>query len=57
MDEHLSQPPKRQKQQRLGFITGAFQVPADFDRMNEEAIKNLFDGDAAERPPSPRGKR
>ncbi|CAJ0780539.1 type II toxin-antitoxin system Phd/YefM family antitoxin [Ralstonia chuxiongensis] len=31
---------------RLGFMTGEIAVPADFDRMGNEAIAQLFGGDA-----------
>ena len=29
---------------RLGFLAGQIQVPDDFDRMGDEAISQLFDG-------------
>ena len=32
---------------RLGFMRGTMQVPADFDRMGDDAITGLFAGDAS----------
>lgn len=32
---------------RVGFLAGQIQVPDDFDRMGQDAIETLFDGDAA----------
>lgn len=31
---------------RLGFMSGAFSIPDDFDRMGSEEIEKLFGGDA-----------
>jgi prevent-host-death family protein len=33
--------------QRVGFLAGQIQVPDDFDRIGQDAIETLFDGDAA----------
>ena len=30
---------------RLGFLAGRFTIPANFDRMGEEEISSLFEGD------------
>ncbi len=35
--------PDRSKVRRIGFMSGAFEVPEDFDRMGEEEIASLFD--------------
>jgi prevent-host-death family protein len=35
--------PTPDKQQRIGFLRGVIQVPADFDRMGQEEIQNLFE--------------
>lgn len=37
-------PPKAPK--RLGFMEGQFTVPEDFDRMGEQEIQRLFEGEA-----------
>lgn len=34
------------QRQRLGFLAGEVAVPADFDRMGDEVIAQLFGGDA-----------
>jgi hypothetical protein len=44
---------KHQKQQRLNFLKGAFKVHADFDRMGEEKIKRLFEGEPPQSPSLP----
>ena len=31
--------------QRLGFMAGEIEVPEDFDRMGDEAIRRMFEGD------------
>lgn len=31
---------------RIGFLTGTFKVPDDFDQMGSEEIRQLFEGDA-----------
>ena len=36
--------PDRKKPKRLGFLSGAFKVPDDFDRMGQEEIDKLFGG-------------
>ena len=33
-------------QRRLGFLTGRFRVPDDFDRMGEEQIADQFSGES-----------
>lgn len=33
------------KAKRLGFLEGEIDVPDDFDRLHEEAIRQLFEGD------------
>jgi prevent-host-death family protein len=30
---------------RIGFMDGQFNIPDDFDRMNEEEIRQMFEGD------------
>ena len=35
---------------RTGFLTGQIDVPADFDSMFEEGIRQMFEGDDAEGP-------
>jgi hypothetical protein len=56
MDEHPSQRPKHQKQQRLNFLKGALKVPADFDRMGEDEIKSLFEVEPPQSPSLPPDK-
>lgn len=34
--------PDHSKMRRIGFLSGAFEVPEDFDRMGEDEIANLF---------------
>lgn len=34
------------QRRRLGFLEGEIAVPADFDRMGDEVIAQLFGGDA-----------
>jgi prevent-host-death family protein len=34
------------QRRRLGFLAGEIAVPADFDRMGDEVIAQLFGGDA-----------
>lgn len=36
--------PPADKIKRIGFMTGQMRVPADFDRMGDEAIEAMFDG-------------
>jgi len=36
--------PEAGKAKRLGFMAGQLRVPADFDRMGEKEIENLFGG-------------
>lgn len=38
--------PDAQSRRRLGFMTGQFTVPDDFDRMGETEIASLFGGEA-----------
>lgn len=33
------------KPQRLGFMAGQFSIPEDFDRMDEQEIAVLFEGE------------
>ncbi len=33
------------KPRRLGFLAGKFTIPSDFDRLGEEEISALFEGD------------
>ena len=34
--------PDRKKPKRLGFLSGVFKVPDDFDQMGQEEIDKLF---------------
>jgi len=34
--------PKPGRERRLGFLTGQFEVPDDFDRMGEQTVRRLF---------------
>ena len=36
--------PESGQQKRLGFLSGQFKVPDDFDRMAEEEIAKMFGG-------------
>lgn len=56
MDDHASKLPKHQERQRLGFLKGDLKIPADFDRMGEEQIRDLFERKSSEPPSSPEGK-
>ncbi len=38
--------PERPHKRRRGFLAGQITFPADFDRMDAEAIEALFSGDA-----------
>jgi len=38
--------PESPQKRRRGFLAGQITFPADFDRMDAEAIKALFSGDA-----------
>ena len=38
--------PEADKIRRVGFLTGQVKVPADFDRMGEEVIDELFCGNS-----------
>jgi len=38
--------PENQHKRRRGFLAGQIKFPADFDRMDAEAIEALFSGDA-----------
>lgn len=38
--------PEADKIRRVGFLTGQVKVPADFDRMGEEVINELFCGNS-----------
>jgi prevent-host-death family protein len=40
----LDAPPKKPVR-RLGFLKGQFTIPDDFDRMGEDEIARLFEGD------------
>ena len=34
--------PDQNQMRRIGFLSGAFEVPDDFDRMGEDEIANMF---------------
>ncbi len=36
--------PESGKQKRLGFLTGQFKIPDDFDRIGHEEIDEMFRG-------------
>lgn len=36
--------PQAEEQKRLGFLSGQFKVPEDFDRMGQDDIAALFGG-------------
>ncbi|WP_230534196.1 type II toxin-antitoxin system Phd/YefM family antitoxin [Microvirga roseola] len=38
--------PEADKVKRVGFLSGQVRVPADFDRMGEEVIDELFSGNS-----------
>ena len=38
--------PEADKIRRVGFLTGQVKVPADFDRMGDEVINELFCGNS-----------
>ncbi len=38
--------PAEKSVKRLGFLEGQFSVPDDFDRMGEEDIRSLFEGES-----------
>ncbi|MCB8884039.1 type II toxin-antitoxin system Phd/YefM family antitoxin [Acidisoma cellulosilytica] len=38
--------PEAHQIRRLGFLTGHVQVPDDFNRMGQEVIETMFDGEA-----------
>jgi prevent-host-death family protein len=40
------EPPVRDVSRRLGGMEGMFTVPADFDRLGEDEIVRLFEGEA-----------
>lgn len=56
MDDQPAELPEHQKQQRLGFLRGALKVPADFDRMGEEDVNALFEGETPQPPAPPQEK-
>lgn len=37
--------PAPENRHRIGFMRGAIRVPDDFDRMGQEDIQSLFEGD------------
>ncbi len=37
-------PPVKPKR-RMGFLAGQFSIPDDFNRMGEEGIRRMFEGD------------
>jgi prevent-host-death family protein len=38
--------PSKASARRLGFLEGQYTIPDDFDRMGEDEIVRLFEGDA-----------
>jgi hypothetical protein len=37
--------PAENPKQRMGFLAGQFEVPDDFDRMFEDEIARMFEGE------------
>ncbi|GAA4487833.1 type II toxin-antitoxin system prevent-host-death family antitoxin [Gluconacetobacter asukensis] len=38
--------PEPQQTRRLGFLTGHVKIPDDFDRMGQQEVVDLFEGEA-----------